>query len=48
LDDIVIQPYSRAQGVIFVPTSEMQPNLTVNIIDKETNEKIEFTFTNIK
>jgi hypothetical protein len=48
LQETVIQPFSTANGVIFVPTSELQPNLIINIVDRETREKLSFTFSNIK
>ena len=48
LQETVIQPFSTANGVIFVPTSELQPNLIINIVDRETREKLSFTFSDIK
>ena len=48
LQDAVIQPYVVANGVIFVPTSEFRSNLQINIIERDTKEKLTFTFNDIK
>ena len=47
LQETIIQPYSTINGVIFVATTELQQNLIINIIDKETADKLTFTFPDI-
>jgi hypothetical protein len=47
LQDTVIQPFTTINGIIFVPTVELKPNLSINIIDKDTQEKLEFNFNAI-
>jgi hypothetical protein len=46
--DTVIQPFNNISGIIFVPTTECRPDLTINLINRETRDKISFTFNNIK
>ena len=48
IQDSVIQPFTTIDGVIFVPTSEFKTNLTINIVNKETQEKMSFIFNSIK
>ena len=48
LQESVIQPFSNISGVIFVPTSEFKSYLGVNLINRETNEKLTFEFTDLK
>ena len=48
IQDSVIQPFTTIDGVIFVPTSEFKTNLTINIVNKETQEKMSFVFNSIK
>ena len=48
LQETIIQPYSTINGVIFVPTTELQQNLIINIINRETADKLTFTFPDIK
>jgi hypothetical protein len=48
LQESVIQPFSNISGVIFVPTSEFKSYLGVNLINKESNEKLTFEFIDLK
>jgi hypothetical protein len=48
LQDTVIHPFNAVNGVIFVPTSEFKSYLAVNLINRETNEKLTFDFTDLK
>jgi len=48
LKDTVVLPFMTANGVIFVPTSDYKPSLIINLVDKETKEKLSFVFNNIK
>jgi hypothetical protein len=48
LQDSVIQPFNTVNGIIFVPVAECRPDLTINLINKETRDKLTFIFNNIK
>ena len=48
LQEAVIYPYATVNGVIFVPTAELQSTLIINILNKESSEKVEFIFLDIK
>lgn len=48
VEEVEIEPFKIVNKVIFVPTSEFRPNLAITIIDKETQDKLTFTFYEIK
>jgi len=48
LQDTVIPPYNTINGIIFVPVAEFRPDLIINLINKETRDKLTFQFNNIK
>ena len=48
LQDTVIQPFNNMSGIIFVPVAECRPDLTINLINRQTHDKLSFTFNNIK
>lgn len=48
LDDDVITPFGRTNGVVFVPRQEMSSDITLRLLDKEKRESLVFMWSDGK
>ena len=48
VEEVEIEPFKTINKVIFAPTSKFEPNLAITLVDKETQDKLTFTFDEIR